>query len=233
MTREHCLAAGMDDDLAKPVRAAEIFAAIDRVVSTFGVPRPASRDDWDRARLLDPATLLASCGDDPEGLRAMCRDFRDYAPALLADVGDALRDGDTSRLRESAHKLCGLASAFSTSACDVASDLEDLAARGHLDAARSPVERLEAMTQELMHQLEGLSGESLRRRAATAGFRCGRTSALKTCGVPGTRIVSRSSSLRSITVQSRHGRSLDPIPVSRLAEPRARREPPPSCRRRR
>ena len=35
-------ASGMDDDLAKPVRAAELFAMIDRVVSASSGPRPGS-----------------------------------------------------------------------------------------------------------------------------------------------------------------------------------------------
>ena len=34
--RERCLAAGMDEYLAKPIRAADLFAAIDRVVSATG-----------------------------------------------------------------------------------------------------------------------------------------------------------------------------------------------------
>jgi hypothetical protein len=118
--------------------------------------------------LLDPVVLLDTCGDDAEGLREMCRDFRAYAPARLAEMGDALRDRDAPRLREAAHKLCGLLSAFSTVAGDVASDLEEQAARGHLDEARPLFEWLGTMGQELIRQMDGLSLESLRRQAGTA-----------------------------------------------------------------
>jgi two-component system sensor histidine kinase/response regulator len=165
--RERCLAAGMDDYLAKPVRTAELFAAIDRVVSAHGVSRPAQPDAGDRTSLLDPVVLRAACGDDAEGLREMCQDFHAYAPARLAEVGDALRDQDAPRLREAAHKLCGLLSAFSTVAGHVASDLEDYAACGQLDEARPLVGRLETMGQELSRQVDGLSLESLRCRAGT------------------------------------------------------------------
>jgi len=66
----------MDDYLSKPVRAAELVATIDRVVSARGVSRPAPPDAGDRASLLDPAALLAACDGDAEGLRELCRDFR-------------------------------------------------------------------------------------------------------------------------------------------------------------
>jgi HPt (histidine-containing phosphotransfer) domain-containing protein len=101
----------------------------------------------------------------------MCRDFRTYAPAGMAEVAEALRDGDAPRLREAAHKLCSLLSAFSTVAGDVASDLEDRAAQGQLDEARPLVERLEAMVSELMPQVDGLSVETLRRQVEESGGR--------------------------------------------------------------
>jgi hypothetical protein len=95
----------------------------------------------------------------------MCEDFRTYAPARLAEMGDALRDRSAERLRVAAHKFCPWLLAFSTVAGNVASELEDLAARGQLEDARPLVERLDAMTQELMRLVGGLSLEALRRQA--------------------------------------------------------------------
>jgi CheY-like chemotaxis protein len=159
--REQCLEAGMDDFLSKPVRATELFAAIDRVVSCHGVSRPAQPNTGEGTSLLDAVVLLAACGGEEEGLRELCQDFQTYAPARLTDVGDALRDQDAPRLREAAHKLRGLLSAFSTVAGNVASDLEDQAARGQLDAARQLVGRLETMARDLIQLVGGLSLETL------------------------------------------------------------------------
>src|SRR5260370_15292359 len=100
----------------------------------------------------------------------MCHDFQTYVPARLAEVGEALRDQDAPRLREAAHKLCALLSAFSTAAGDVASDLEDHAAQGRLEEARPLVEQLETITQELLGLAGGLSpqGPPQQRKASGA-----------------------------------------------------------------
>ena len=163
--RESCLAAGMDEYLSKPIRAAEMFATIDRMVADREVSAPHQAEIADGASLLDPVVLLASCGDDEEGLRGLCEDFRSYAPARLAEVVEALRVQDAPRLREAAHKLRGLLSVFSTMADDVASNIEDQAALGRLDGAQSQVRQLESMARRLTRQIDGLSCDSLRRQA--------------------------------------------------------------------
>ncbi|WP_165235406.1 ATP-binding protein [Aquisphaera insulae] len=162
--RESCLAAGMDDYLAKPVRAAELFATIGRVAASGDGSRP---EPGDRANLLDPATLLAACGNEA-GLHALCQDFRAYAPARLAEVSDATRSRDAPRLREAAHKLGGLLSVFSTVAAELASDLEDHAASGRLDEAGSLVARLGPMLQRLVREVGDISYEGLRSREGIA-----------------------------------------------------------------
>ena len=112
--------------------------------------------------------MLTACADDAEALRGVCRAFETYLPVRLTEVADAVRAQDAPRLREAAHKLSALLSAFSTTAGDVALDLEEHAAQGRLAEARHLVERLEAMAQELVRLVGGLSLESLRHQARIA-----------------------------------------------------------------
>src|SRR5262249_2170865 len=160
--RERCSRAGMDEYLAKPFTAADLWAAIDRVLRSRPPRQPPRLD------LLDPPVLLAACGGDPAMLRKMCRSLQSRVPEYLAAIRDALHDQDALRLREAAHKFYGMLSAFSTVAGDQAADLEDHAAQGQLEEAQPLVERLETMTQELMRLAGDLSLDSLRRYAEAA-----------------------------------------------------------------
>jgi two-component system, sensor histidine kinase and response regulator len=183
--RQRCLAAGMDDFLTKPIRPADLLAAIDRLV-----PAQIGRmkDDGGRMNegddpvhpssfilhpseggLLDPVAVLTACGDDAEALRVMCRAFETYLPVRFTEVGDALRAQDAPRLREAAHKLRALLFAFSTTAGNIASNLEEHAAQGRLDEARPLVEQLETLGQDLVRLASGLSLETLRQQAAATG----------------------------------------------------------------
>src|SRR5437588_4106845 len=157
--RERCLAGGMDDFQTKPIRPADLLAAIDRVLTTHPSRQSRRRD------LLDVPVLLAACGGDPTLLRKMCHTLTARVPEHLAALREALRDLDAPRLREAAHKCCGMLSEFSTAAGDLAGSLEDLAAGTQLDKAAPILEQLETITQELAKQVDGITVEALGRQA--------------------------------------------------------------------
>jgi two-component system, sensor histidine kinase and response regulator len=154
--RERCLAAGMDDFLTKPIRRADLLAAIDRVVGL----RP--HQELPRPDLVDPAVLLAACGSDPIMLQKMCRLLDARIPEYLAALREALKDQDATRLREAAHRFCGTLSAFSSVAGDLAADLEDVAADAQLDKAAPILAQLDRIAGELLERVDAISIEKLR-----------------------------------------------------------------------
>ncbi len=158
----------MDDLLTKPIRPAELIAAIDRVAPARNVSQEARPVVGEHLRLLDPAAAPRACGEDKEALRTICRGLQTYLPERLAEVRDALRDSDSPRLRSVAHKLCALLFEFSTAAGNVASDLEDYAAEGRLEEAQPLVQQLETMADEMLRLSGGLSIEALRQQIGPA-----------------------------------------------------------------
>jgi two-component system sensor histidine kinase/response regulator len=82
--------------------------------------------------LLDLAVIAASCGGEPALLERMKGVFAEQMPPLLAGVREAVQAGDAARLREAAHKLSGMLSAFSTIVGGVATAIEEHAARNEM-----------------------------------------------------------------------------------------------------
>jgi PAS domain S-box-containing protein len=167
--RERCLKAGMDDFLAKPVGAAELFRVMDRVLAGRPAAEPEPTALGRPETLLDPATLLAACDDDPTLLRELIEVFQADTPVALARVREAVRERDAPRLREAAHRLRGLLSTFSATAAAEAARLEAMGAGSQLDDAAATLDGLADLVRRLGPQLEGLSIEQLRRQAAGGG----------------------------------------------------------------
>ena len=166
--RERCLAAGMDDFLAKPIHAATLWDAVDRVVisKTQASTATASSMAGVESQLLDARVLLAACGGDGLILSNLCKTFRAQLRNHLKSAQDAMRDWDAPRLREAAHKLCGMIGAFSSVAGAMASNLEDLAAEDQLEDARPLIAQLETMT----HALTSLASDLVTGNPATPGL---------------------------------------------------------------
>jgi PAS domain S-box-containing protein len=166
--RERCLAAGMDDFLAKPIQAADLWTAIDRVIAA-ATPTDAAPTGKPTLSLVDPRVLLAACGGDDAILKSICDTLRARLPDHLSTLQEALAVQDAPRLREAAHKLFGMVAAFSTGAGAVVSELEDHAARGQLDKAAGLLEQLNTIAGQLPQAVSKLSIAELRREVETGG----------------------------------------------------------------
>ena len=154
--RERCLAAGMNDYVAKPIRVDELVAAIKRT------PRRASGSS---TRVADPspdglideavlARLADGTGGDEGFVSELIEQFVADAPRLVAAARAGLDAGDAGVVRRAAHTLKSNAATFGAHALAWRSrELEDAAKRGALEGAS---EQVDAMGSELDLVLEAL-----------------------------------------------------------------------------
>ena len=145
--RERCLAAGMDDYIAKPVLVSDVAAGLSRWLhgeaTVPGASASASVDLAESARdVLDPdrlaeLRLLDSAGDGSEFLRMLVDCFLTRAPADLASLRAAVQRGDTTAMTDLAHRLKGAAATLgSPNIVNLCQELEGLASTGGLAPAR-------------------------------------------------------------------------------------------------
>jgi CheY-like chemotaxis protein len=164
--RDKCLAAGMDEFLTKPFRADDLWTVIDRVLGDRHEAALTNGETSHVRAALDSETILAACGGDESLLRKMCQSFQTRIPAHLATLEEALAQQDAPRLREAAHKICGMIATFSADAGEVASKLEESAACGRLEECRPLVRRLVALGAKLVESVGSLSVDALRTQGA-------------------------------------------------------------------
>jgi CheY-like chemotaxis protein len=157
--RERCLAAGMDEFLAKPLEAAALWAAMDRVVAEWPIPERARRVV--EPGLLDARAILRACGGKAAILEKLRVVFRRSLPVQMARLRAALARADFPELREAAHQLVGTVGAFSSMTAGIASTLESAAIREDPESCAVLVERLGSLCDALLAATETLSIESL------------------------------------------------------------------------
>ncbi|WP_158043885.1 ATP-binding protein [Skermanella pratensis] len=111
--RERYLAAGMNDYVSKPVRPAELFSAMERVMSRLPglpsqAPAPAAPDDLAETPLLDQSMLdqLRDCLD-MEDLTDMLGLFPGQARIQADEIEAAIAGGDAAAVKRAAHGMKG------------------------------------------------------------------------------------------------------------------------------
>ena len=117
--RERCLAAGMDDYIAKPVNPAEVDSVLAkwlRRAADEQEPPSRSRDQAVVARVsneaLDPERVrqLRQLGSSDSSLLTQLTDpFLSSARRILTTLGEAVTSGDNHAASRAAHELLGAA----------------------------------------------------------------------------------------------------------------------------
>jgi HPt (histidine-containing phosphotransfer) domain-containing protein len=142
--RERCLAAGMDDYVAKPLHPDQLLEAVERVGTPRARPAPPQAIPSSNEVPFDVERAIARLGGDRRLLRELITVFRAEAPGLMSSVRAALDAGDCEALWRAAHALKGsLATLGAIRASVAARRVEDAGRRANLTDATDEIAVLE------------------------------------------------------------------------------------------
>jgi PAS domain S-box-containing protein len=155
--RELCMAAGMDDYVAKPIRVEELVAALDRsrprgdagsrAPSDSGrAPAPTGAGGPGLPGAIDRATFdRLTATMDAAFVAELIDTFVEDAGALIATIRRALAGADRDAFRRAAHSLKSTSESLGAAGlADLARDLETLGRSGVLSDVGDRIERLAA-----------------------------------------------------------------------------------------
>jgi PAS domain S-box-containing protein len=157
--REACFAAGMNDYVAKPIRAEELARALKRARPLATSPDRNSSEEADLT--LDAAALrnLRDLGGD-EFLAEVVDAFLSDAPELMAALRRPLEDGNAEELRRAAHTLKSNGATLGAAQfAELCRTLEQRAKDGELDGSSELVDRIEQEYRSLEDSLAALRSE--------------------------------------------------------------------------
>lgn len=145
--REKCLAAGMDDYIAKPVHLADLEATLQRALENIrpaagGGAAPVQTAILDTEALATLRELRQSNKPDP--VAELIDLFLRGTPARLQEMKDAIAKQDAAGLESAAHNLSGCASNLGAKQlADLCQRLEEQAQTGPLNGAAAMLVQIE------------------------------------------------------------------------------------------
>jgi CheY-like chemotaxis protein len=156
--RERCLAAGMDDYLAKPIQAKELLAAVEGAVLPAVERRESVPAEPRPEEILDRVTALARVDGDAKLLGELARLFLADTARLLSAVRQAVTRGDAKALEYAAHALKSSVGNFAAHAAfEAAARLEMSGRQGDLAEAQEAYAALQQEIERLKPVLEGFA----------------------------------------------------------------------------
>jgi len=148
--RERCLAAGMDDYVAKPIRPELFYAVVERYLQGDGVASSPSRSYARQANSVFERNIKGNQGLVTE----LARDFLQDYPQTLAQIKNSIEQGQCRDLEFLAHNLKSVVGFFNAeTAYRLARQLETAAREERLDMVGEILKQLEDALAELKEDL--------------------------------------------------------------------------------
>ncbi|MBF0273046.1 MAG: response regulator [Magnetococcales bacterium] len=166
--QQRAIDVGVDGYHPKPVRAAILFAEMERLLniqSATSHSAAATEDDEDVEMIVDMDRLLKTVDGDMELLKEITDLYFTDAPRQMARIESALTIGNANEVREAAHSLKGATGAFGrVRVYDLALALEQAGKKGELRHAaelwHQLIIALRTMEETIQKEIVYLSGES-------------------------------------------------------------------------
>ena len=156
--RERCLESGMDDYVAKPIRAQQLFEAIQTVLGASAEARPRPEGETHEVEIVDWSEALKSVKGDRALLKEIVEAFLQEVPRLMETIRQAIADADSAALQIAAHTLKGPAGYLGAAqAFEQAWQLEQMARGGDLKNAETYLAALEGEMEPFIAILQDYS----------------------------------------------------------------------------
>jgi CheY-like chemotaxis protein len=140
--REHCLEAGMDGYVSKPINTRELEVAISKVMNLPGTDAEGTNTEVAmepqsaKQVILDFKQMLERLGGDEKLLHEVIEIFVDQAPRHMETLRSALAQGDAESVQKTAHSMKGELGYLGISeVTQKARELEELGRRHNLEQA--------------------------------------------------------------------------------------------------
>ncbi len=161
--RERCLQAGADDYVSKPIRVADLFAAIGRAVnlekrSPQAAPQQPESSPADLAEALDLESALDRVEGDRDLLEELVRLFIEHYLVAMKEIRQAFGARDVHRIQLLAHTMKGSSGSLGANRVSQAAlALETHVRSGSLGRAGELIDDLQQELERVLPALESLT----------------------------------------------------------------------------